>query len=686
VDVNTAKDFLKIFQETKFPQKNYSLEFNDIEDNNYGEQHTQESLITALNIFIQRSSESEKKFLSQNIFKKFRINRSLEINKKAKSLFLTYSQKFRKNSKIILLKKILKWKNFSEGSQANFSGLLNSMSYQIDTSSRRKENEQLKECTFQPNINRSNPNYLSYNTNLAYSEYNSLPAHERLYTDHEKSKRRKMLREIEHNKKQSELTSFSPDISLNFNKTFNNLNKTKFQDRQNNFSKSKSINRERIAKEIEKEINCKYTFSPKILKNEKYLTTKSDQTEKSQEVNFTSYTYSANNTKSNYVINSNFEKTPVYLRLYQENTRRKNHNFLKRSNENFSTEKKNLSHSRNSKNFSSHNHTLQNLYEDHKRNQVKKKKLERNFDEEQGITFKPKFISNNEKYLSEYNFDDRNKKLLDDKQNNIDYHNQMDERKFNDEHLSRKVSPAHYKEIENSIVTRLYNKGLEKMLKRNVESEENQQEKVKNTKISQKHHTGMNINEYLNHLNDKLKIEENKLEANLIEQNRQKISETINSHDNLITKADNSFCNMERDKAEEEGTLNLNAYNSAHEDKIKKYQSQSEKNSIVDQNHGSSRKNIYPRNETNILTTAPNSKTVNNISAKNEIISVNEYTFGKGKKPAENDKRHQYNFGDDFNSEDGFERITVAKDLNFDQEDKKMKEGNDFVENKMKRG
>ena len=270
-----------------------------------------------------------------------------------KSLFVIYSQKLRKNSKNELLNKIQKWKKLSEVSSANMSNLLNSRSYLLETSSMRKENEQLKQCTFQPKINRSNPAFLSNKANMSSNKLNPPAAHERLYSEHEKNKRRKMFKEIEHDKKESQMVSFSPDMSLNSNKAYSYVNNTNFQDRQNNFSKSKGKNMEKIVKEIEKEINGKYTFSPKILKNSKYLSNKLEQIDKCNEGNFMSTSNSRANSKSNYVINSNFENTPAYVRLYQENARRKNFNFMKKSDENFSAEKRNLSHSRESRNYSS---------------------------------------------------------------------------------------------------------------------------------------------------------------------------------------------------------------------------------------------------------------------------------------------------------------------------------------------
>lgn len=600
--------------------------------------NTKETITKVLFAFLSRMSEGEKRFLTLNIIKKYLENKAIEITKRARTLFIIYSQKMRINTIGNLQKKFQKWKKFSvcplNNTNTNMSNLLNSRSFLLENSSMRKEKEELKHCTFHPKINK--------NTNIV----NSVPAHERLYSDFEKGKQRRILQAIEHEKKESEMASFSPSVSLNNYYTNSSRN---FFERLEDFSKSKVKNKERKVNEIENEMNGKYTFSPNFKKNKKYLSSK-----KSKSI-------SRSHSKSNYVINSDFDSTPAYVRLYEENARRKNYyhnlnnminfnsvgNFTKFYN--FSAEKKFLNNSKSHISVNDHTSIIRNLYEDHKKNQRKKHQLQKHFDEEQGITFQPKFISNNYKYPTKYNFDERNNKLLEDKKKVIDLFNQIQELNLSSQKVTKKVSQGNLEEIKKGLVERLYDRELEKILRKKSLNQEEPVEEPKN-----------------NITKPKIKKEI----PQLMKENKEEAKEKIL---NVIT--ENSVGNIEK-------TISI-AEISEKSNKIK-YSTSSEKNSFREvkdskhrekenslKNSSNSKKNnlnnLQNLNNFNFMN-EPNQNTVKHMTKENfeKFVSLNEYTFGKDSKHRNFDKKYEYNFNEDFYLDNEVKSQEVSKNINFE--------------------
>ena len=86
------------------------------------------------------------------------------------------------------------------------------------------------------------------------------------------------------------------------------------------------------------------------------------------------------------------------------------------------------------------------LYKDYKTLENKKKQLQKNIDTERGLTFKPKSFTSNSGYTIQGNFDERNKKLLEDRQNFVFVYNYLRDRKYNDDLVGNEISNKMIKE------------------------------------------------------------------------------------------------------------------------------------------------------------------------------------------------------------------------------------------------
>ncbi len=105
------------------------------------------------------------------------------------------------------------------------------MKYETTTSLREKE--ELKECTFRPKINKIEL------TNNNFKE-NSVDTFTRLYTDHERYSKKKLIKSLQKNFIDSQISSFTPNISLSnykINKSFS-FKPEKFFDRLNKVIKN----------------------------------------------------------------------------------------------------------------------------------------------------------------------------------------------------------------------------------------------------------------------------------------------------------------------------------------------------------------------------------------------------------------------------------------------------------------
>ena len=75
---------------------------------------------------------------------------------------------------------------------------------------------------------------------------------------------------------------------------------------------------------------------------------------------------------------------------------------------------------------------LEKLYKDYKEYENKKKNLQKEIDMERGLTFKPKSFTSNSGYNVESNFEERNKKLLEDRNNFVFVYDYLRQCKFNE--------------------------------------------------------------------------------------------------------------------------------------------------------------------------------------------------------------------------------------------------------------
>jgi hypothetical protein len=442
--MQTLKNFISIYKEQELKSER---------------QDSKQILSTSFVRFLDCLREDEKVTMSLNILNKFAEKESIEKVKRAKTLFLIYSRKLQHTNKNYLTNKLSKWRiinKIERGYQVYKTPVSNSKSLSIEASSVRKEREELKNCTFRPEINK---NFFAKENRDNYYP----PAYERLYTEYNRIQIRKDKKIQDYENKKSNYHTFTPDISkssnknnkssLQINSTQKSFSKSNFLTRQENFKRSKEKNKQKILQEFEEEMKTIHTFSPKILK-----TSNSNKKEKIE--SFNNYNMQ-NNHRNLYTINcvqtSNSYKNigselPVYMRLYQISKERSKSKSLSRE-RSFETRK------------SIDSKRLDKLYNDHKINNVKKTNLRKSLQLEQGITFKPEILSN-EKYSPAMKFMERNEKLLNDKKEFLDQNNQILEAHY-DKLGGRKFSALDAPKIKQEIVQRLYHDDLDRFKKKN---------------------------------------------------------------------------------------------------------------------------------------------------------------------------------------------------------------------------
>jgi hypothetical protein len=102
-------------------------------------------------------------------------------------------------------------------------------------------------------------------------------------------------------------------------------------------------------------------------------------------------------------VNSNTKNVKSKYNKINSNKDLKSNNYRKNSNSKLST--------------LSNKEAIDRLYNDYKDSQIRKKNLQKEIDEERGLTFKPKIFTEKNGFLIEDNFEERNKKLLEDRKN-----------------------------------------------------------------------------------------------------------------------------------------------------------------------------------------------------------------------------------------------------------------------------
>lgn len=303
-----------------------------------------------------------------------------------------------------------------------------------ETSWTRKEREELEHCTFHPNINKDYEFHLDKKQSGS-----SVPVHQRLYGDHEKNIARKELRQIENDKREACKLSFTPQkIS-----TKTSLDEKNFIERQNDFLKSKTNHKNKILNELEEENEQIYTFTPQVL-GKKYPSTQKD--------NLNTLSYFSSQKVAPYAINKQ-----AHLRLYEDHHRRK-----MKSKEKEQREIRRVKEKTNGERSGSVDpKRIQELYNQHKKNQEKKQILQKSIDAEQGITFKPLLytVNSGEKYVKRINpdFIERNKKLLEDKENFVEYSRlKFEENLQNEKFHKGRYTKDEVEQINKNIIERLY--------------------------------------------------------------------------------------------------------------------------------------------------------------------------------------------------------------------------------------
>ena len=80
----------------------------------------------------------------------------------------------------------------------------------------------------------------------------------------------------------------------------------------------------------------------------------------------------------------------------------------------------------------------QRLYNEYTKIQNRKRELQKEIDNERGITFKPKSFTTNSGYNIESNFGERNKKLLEERQNFAFVYDYLRQKKYNEGKIGKK--------------------------------------------------------------------------------------------------------------------------------------------------------------------------------------------------------------------------------------------------------
>ena len=205
----------------------------------------------------------------------------------------------------------------------------------------------------------------------------------------------------------------------------------------------------------EEELRQLYTFSPKLNNN---LT--SSQQHSSSHTNIFIPNYYSNNlniSNNNKSVNSSSHlnnrspnlspkgnKQTAFDRLYRNNYMKEQQHSKHNTIYNNTKSNKSFGDAKHSPKTASSRH--EQLYKDYKTLENKKKQLQKNIDTERGLTFKPKSFTSNSGYTIQGNFDERNKKLLEDRQNFVFVYNYLRDRKYNDDLVGNESSNKMIKE------------------------------------------------------------------------------------------------------------------------------------------------------------------------------------------------------------------------------------------------
>ena len=266
--------------------------------------------------------------------------------------------------------------------------------------------------------------FKKYHINLKRKSFNKLKAfsikkdtHDYFY-DNKHDNSQQKLNKLSYKKPRydnnNNIETYSPHkVSLS------NYQLDSFLTRQERFSQRLKEKKEQHTSKIEEEMRLLYTFSPKVNNYPLHMVNKSNN---NNIMSLNDVNYGNNVMISNY--NDKGErKQSAFDRLYKEGTSRIKEKNLK--------DKEGYRSGNESKKVVS-KASINKMHRKYVDYENKKKMLQKTFDEEMGITFKPKSFTSGSGYVVDSNFEDRNKKLIEDKNNFVFVYDYLRRSKFNE--------------------------------------------------------------------------------------------------------------------------------------------------------------------------------------------------------------------------------------------------------------
>ena len=243
-----------------------------------------------------------------------------------------------------------------------------------------------------------------------------------------------------------------------------------FLNRQEKLIQKAKENKQQVANRQEEELKLLYTFSPKVNNSTSF-------TKKLQNDFMSNNSLSPISKASNV---SSVKKMNAFERLYK-NSPKKNKS-INQYNSNI-----NNYENKRPKTTKKRKGGLEKLYKDYKEYENKKKNLQKEIDMERGLTFKPKSFTSNSGYNVESNFEERNRKLLEDRNNFVFVYDYLRQCKFNEHVLGngnkllKNYLVQNNNDIENLVLSqRIANEMLINNNNNNQEEEEAEEEHEEN--------------------------------------------------------------------------------------------------------------------------------------------------------------------------------------------------------------
>ena len=242
---------------------------------------------------------------------------------------------------------------------------------------------------------------------------------------------------INSNNLQHNLNHLFPKQQYNYQQS--NSLKDSFLNRQERHIQKMKENKIKHENKKEEELRQLYTFSPKLNNN---LT--SSQQHSSSHTNIFAPNYYSNNLNiSNKSLNNishlnnrspnlspKGKNQTAFDRLYRNNYIKEQQQSKHNTIYNNTKSNKSFGDAKHRPKTASSRH--EQLYKDYKDLENKRMKLQKEIDNERGMTFKPTSYTANSGYVIQSNFNERNKKLLEDRQHFVFVYNYLRQRKFDE--------------------------------------------------------------------------------------------------------------------------------------------------------------------------------------------------------------------------------------------------------------